>query len=99
MIAYRHIVELMFTSARFKYLIKVKNTEELKSIDEPEERQKILKGAFKVNFNWMVGKKVLLLDDLYRSGSTLNEITDILYSQGKVENVYVLTVTKTRSKK
>ena len=47
----------------------------------------------------MRGKKVLLFDDLYRSGSTLNEITNTLYEEGGVSDVYVLTITKTRSNK
>tara|TARA_B100001287_G_C22557884_1_gene470015 strand:- start:271 stop:867 length:597 start_codon:yes stop_codon:yes gene_type:complete len=82
----------------YKYLTKIKRTEELKSTTDPQQRKKILDNAFKVNYNWMMGKKVLLFDDLYRSGSTLNEITKILYKHGKVQNVYVLTITKTRSK-
>lgn len=81
------------------YIIKKKPTEALKSIENPKERQQILSGAFGVRDNSLVGKKVLLFDDLFRSGSTLREITDVLYQQGKVQNVYILTVTRTRSKR
>ena len=42
------------------------------------------------------GKDVLLFDDLYRSGTTLKEITHMLYEQGKVKSVYIVTMTKTR---
>ena len=80
-----------------RYLSKIKQTNELKSTSDPNERKAILKDAFKVNYDWMNGKKVLLFDDLYRSGSTLNEITKTLYNQGGVDKVYVLTITKTRS--
>ena len=45
------------------------------------------------------GKNVLLLDDLYRSGVTLETITDILYKKAGVKDVYVLTMTKSRSKR
>ena len=34
----------------------------------------------------------------YQTGSTLKEITKVLYSKGQVGNVYVLTVTKTTTK-
>tara|TARA_Y100001970_G_C14074324_1_gene771133 strand:- start:483 stop:1100 length:618 start_codon:yes stop_codon:yes gene_type:complete len=79
------------------YLIKKKYTSELKSTSDPDQRKKILHNAFSVRNNWLQGKKVLLFDDLYRSGSTLNEISKILYKEGRVSDVYVLTVTKTRS--
>ena len=39
----------------------------------------------------------LLFDDLYRSGATMNEITTTLYDQGSAADVFVLTITRTRS--
>ena len=36
--------------------------------------------------------------DIFQTGSTLKEITKVLYSKGQVEKVYVLTVTKTTTK-
>jgi predicted amidophosphoribosyltransferase len=81
------------------YIVKLKSTEQLKSVDDPEERKNILKGAFGVKDQSLQGKKVLLFDDLFRSGSTLRELTNVLYKKGLVQNVYVLTVTKTRVKK
>jgi competence protein ComFC len=81
------------------YLLKTRSTEALKGIDDPETRRKELQGAFRVKYNSLAGRKVLLFDDLFRSGETLTEITDVLYNTGKVQNVYVLTITKTRSKR
>jgi len=81
------------------YLIKIKNTEELKSIEDIKEREKILKNAFSVQDLRYKNKKILIFDDLFRSGSTLKEITNILYSNGYVNNVYIVTLTKTRSKR
>ncbi|MEQ1418316.1 ComF family protein [Acinetobacter indicus] len=64
---------------------------------DPQEREKALSGVFSLsNPTLYKGKKVLLVDDLYRSGSTLKEITHVLYKQGQVSNVYVVTLTKTR---
>jgi len=81
---------------------KIKPTETLKSIEDPAERQKILLGAFRVNPevepDW-VGNNILLFDDLYRSGSTLKEITKTLNNEKHIKSVYVLTVTKTRTKR
>jgi len=81
------------------YVIKNRSTSELKNIDDPEERKKILLNAFNLQDNRYQNKKILLFDDLFRSGSTLKEITKTLYITGKVQNVYVVTLTKTRSKR
>lgn len=83
----------------FEYLYKKKNTEQLKDISDPSEREKILKDAFGVKDLRYRGKKVLLFDDLYRSGTTLKAITKVLYELGRVQNVYVLTLTKTRTRR
>jgi len=41
-------------------------------------------------------RAVLLFDDLYRSGATLNAVTRVLLEQGEARNVYALTLTMTR---
>lgn len=80
-------------------VIKIKDTPELKNVEEPEEREEILRGAFRVRpVGRLSGKTVLLFDDLYRSGATLSSLTSVLYDQGKAKCVKVLTLTKTRSK-
>ncbi|MGB3916461.1 MAG: ComF family protein [Thiothrix litoralis] len=74
--------------------------QELKNVDDPQERQALLKTSLTLNPKAnLAGKNILLLDDLYRSGSTLTVATDILYQQAKVKNVFVLVMTKTRSKR
>jgi len=81
----------------FSILKKVKSTSQLKEIKNPEERREILKGAFSTGFNSLNGKDVLIFDDLYRSGETLNAVCDVIMNKGKARGVYVLTITKTRS--
>ena len=39
-----------------------------------------------------------MFDDIYQTGETLRAIARVLYKEGFVQNVYVLTVTKTRTK-
>ncbi|MGD0855176.1 MAG: ComF family protein [Dehalococcoidia bacterium] len=77
-------------------LIKTKDTGQLKNVDIPEERTKILKNAFQLADHIVENKDILLLDDLYRSGATLKAITDLLQKYGKTNRVYVLTLTRTR---
>ncbi len=83
----------------FNTLRKVKSTSQLKEIEDPDTRREILKDAFSINFNALSGKDVLIFDDLYRSGETLNAVCDIIMNKGKARGVYVLTITKTRSKR
>jgi len=78
---------------------KIKDTPELKNVEDFKERKKILQDAFRVDpFGALDGKTVLLFDDLYRSGATLSSLTAVLYDQGQAKSVKVLTLTKTRSK-
>lgn len=80
-------------------IIKIRETPELKDINDPGERERILRDAFGIaGRNHLQNKSVLLVDDLYRSGSTLRAITDILYNKARVADVYVIALTKTRSK-
>ena len=80
-------------------LVKTKETPLMKGIAHKEEKKKILSGAFKVIKNDLIkNKKILLFDDIYQTGETLRAIARVLYKEGFVQNVYVLTVTKTRTK-
>ncbi len=81
------------------YLVKVKPTKALKSIEDSVSRKRQLQGAFKVADLSLAGKYVLVFDDLFRSGETLRAITEVLYTQGKVARVYVLTITRTRTRR
>lgn len=79
------------------FLFKSQETSQLKDISDFEERLQILESVFDVKDQSLAGKNVLLFDDLYRSGATLNAATQILYEKGNICSVYVLTLTKTRS--
>jgi len=45
------------------------------------------------------GRNILLFDDLYQSGATLNAITQSLKDKGKAKEVYALTLTITRRRR
>ena len=78
---------------------KVRKTDLLKNVEDPETRRKLLRGAFRVDDKSLKGKCVLLFDDLFRSGVTLSEVARTLIQQGEVKEVYVMTITKTRTKR
>ncbi len=79
-------------------LVKKPGGAELKNVDDPIERQKLLRDSITISeARDISGLKLLLVDDLYRSGATLSVATDLLLKQGKASSVSVLTMTKTRS--
>lgn len=77
---------------------KVKEIPELKNIYEYDERIRLLAGAHVIEPSMVARKKILLFDDLYRSGATMNAITALLYDQGQAADVFALAITRTRSK-
>lgn len=87
------------TTVDVRYLVKFENTTPLKNVDDNETRKSILKNAFSLIDKRYKNKTILLLDDLYRSGETLNAVAKVLKEQGEVGDIYVLTITKTRTKK
>lgn len=78
-------------------VVKVKQTPQLKNVFDFKERVAALEGAFTVETAKIQGKRVLLFDDLFRSGATMNTITECLMTDGGAEVVYALTLTRTRS--
>ncbi len=72
-------------------------TTQLKGVTDSEERKELLNGLYAVDVAQTRGKNVLLFDDLFRSGSTMNAITEVLLGDGEAATVRVITITKTRS--
>jgi competence protein ComFC len=77
-----------------KKLRKTKATKSLKNVLDPRERANELAGAFAFDQAQHI-KRVLLVDDLYRSGATAGEVARTLKRAG-VSKVYLVTATKTR---
>ena len=76
---------------------KQKQFAELKNVYDAEERRKLLEGAFVVNASRVKGHRVLLVDDLYRSGATMNAIAEVLLRSGATA-VFAFALTQTRSR-
>lgn len=69
----------------------------LKSVTDQDKRKELLAGLFKCDPKLTGGKNILLFDDLFRSGATLNAITEVLMGEGKAAAVRVVAITRTRS--
>lgn len=61
---------------------KVKSTAQLKDVFELAKRSALLRDAFAVDRTMTAGKKILVFDDLYRSGATAGAMSRLLASQG-----------------
>lgn len=81
------------------YLLKIKETQALKDIEDFDQRRLEMQNAFKVVDQRYRNESVLLFDDLYRSGETLNAICETLKNQGNVKMVYCVTITRARIKR
>jgi predicted amidophosphoribosyltransferase len=79
------------------WIKKTKKLPELKNVYDFDERSRLLADAHKVATSRVKDHIVLLFDDLYRSGATMNAIAEVLYDRGKVADVFAFTITKTRS--
>jgi competence protein ComFC len=69
---------------------------QIKAISDPDARKKALEGLYDVARDKTIGKRILLFDDLFRSGSTMNAITDLLLGPGGAATVDAMTITRTR---
>lgn len=67
---------------------RIKNTPAQKKLSLAQ-RQKNIQGAFKITQN-LTNKQLILIDDIYTSGSTVSYISQLLLN-AKAKNVYVLS--------
>lgn len=78
-------------------LVKTGTTPLMKDIQTREEKVSALVGAFTVNDVLSDGVfDVLIVDDIFDTGSSLEAATTALRGCGKIRNIYVATVTRKR---
>jgi competence protein ComFC len=66
---------------------KVKNTAQLKDVFDRAKRQEILTGAFVVHGEQTRGRRILVFDDLFRSGATATTLVRLLLDEGAAAKV------------
>lgn len=77
-------------------LTKTKPTQQMKDVGDFAARVVALEASFACD-KALEGKVVLLFDDLFQSGATMNIAARTLKAQGLVNSVYVLALTRTRN--
>lgn len=70
---------------------------QLKDVFDYDARWLLLEGLHEVDERTVREKRVLLFDDLFRSGATMNSVTSVLTGRAGARAVYALTLTRTRS--
>lgn len=73
-----------------KALIRVKKTTAQKELGD-RDRVQNLKGAFAVTRNPLPYKTVILVDDIYTTGSTMDEAGRVLKENG-IQKIYFLSI-------
>lgn len=78
-------------------LVKTNSTVPMKDTSLAQDKESALKGAFSICDILPSGSyDVLIVDDLFDTGSSLTAATNVLNVYEKIRNVYVVTVTRKR---
>ncbi len=86
----RELGSLLNVPVRDDLLVRDKKTSPLKDAT-PDERNNILRGAFKIGVNDVKLKTIIIIDDIYTTGATMDEASRTLRSRG-VEKIYFATL-------
>lgn len=91
----KEISKIIKVPIQSKILFKVKNTVPQSTLNK-KEREENAKGAYEVkNSSKLMNKKILIIDDIYTTGNTVNECANMLIKNGiKKSNIGVLTIAK-----
>lgn len=71
-------------------VFRIRKTEPQKKLDDRDRIQN-LRGAFGVSRSWEPVENILLIDDIYTTGSTIHRVSKVLKKAG-VQKVYFLTI-------
>ncbi len=86
----RELAKYVMLPVETEWLVRTKDTMPQKELT-PVERRNNLKSAFKISDNIVKYKKVLLVDDIYTTGSTMDACAQVLKTSG-VQKVYCLSL-------
>lgn len=89
----REIGQIINRNVIFDFLQK-DDSNQSKNLSSDQKTQ--LKGSIQRVKRFKRKVNVLIVDDLYQSGQTLNESSHVLQSDHNINNIYVLAITKTR---
>ena len=86
----RELGKLTHIPVNAKAVVRVRNTKPQKQLSD-RERRKNLKDAFRITKHWNREKNVLLIDDIYTTGNTIDSVAKLLREKG-ANKVWFLTI-------
>lgn len=86
----KHLGKLTGICVDAKAVVRAYNTKPQKELSH-RERKKNLKHAFRVAKHWEKEKNVLLIDDIYTTGNTIDSVARVLKENG-AQKVWFLTI-------
>ena len=91
----KEISKIIEAQIEKKVLYKIKNTVPQSTLNK-KQREENAKGVYKAkNIKRIYNKKILLIDDIYTTGNTVNECANTLIQKGiKRKDIGVLTIAK-----
>ena len=90
------VAQVWGVPVRTDVLFRIRDTVPLSSLESHEERMKNIAGAFEVRAPYSIqSQKILLIDDIFTTGTTINEALKAL-QVASPDYVDVLTLTRTR---
>lgn len=91
----KEISKIILAKIEKDILYKIKNTKPQSTLNK-EQRKENAKGAYAVkNISKIENKKILIIDDIYTTGNTVNECAKMLIEKGiKKSNISILTIAK-----
>lgn len=90
------IAQVWGVPVRTDILFRIRDTVPLSSLESRAERRKNIAGAFEVRSQDAIqGQKILLIDDIFTTGTTINEALKVL-QVANPDCIDVLTLTRTR---
>lgn len=87
----RNLGEIMDIPVDCKSVIRNRYTRPQKELND-KERKKNLKQAFSITSQWANYKNVLVIDDIYTTGSTIDAVSRVLKETQRAEVIYFLTI-------
>ena len=91
---FNHVVEI-FKNLKLKMNEAFIKTEKFKQADNNFDNRKKIKKYIKLKENIDLGKKILLVDDIYTSGNTMKTMISLLKQRG-ISDIKVLVLCKTK---
>lgn len=86
----KHLGKISGIPVETRAVVRVQNTKPQKELND-KQRKKNLREAFRITKEWKTPKNILLIDDIYTTGNTIDAVAKVLKEKGN-HKVWFLTI-------